>query len=90
MFCALLIKAGQIADLKRPEDRVIDTVKYFFERPHNILRGKAKNLFEEKFTKSFDDLGALKASHGTDILSNFLRRHLRDKVELPSPESSVS
>lgn len=77
---ALLLQ-GQVAGLRRPEDRVIEAVKHFFERPQHILGGRAKTLFDETSTNGFSDLVALKSSCETDMLSNFLRRHWHDEVD---------
>ncbi|KAL6400323.1 monocarboxylate permease [Ilyonectria robusta] len=64
-----------IASLRKPEDRVIEAVKHFFERPQHILGGSAKELFQETKTDGFNDLVALKPRAESDLFSDFLRRH---------------
>lgn len=71
---ALLLQS-QIAGLKQPNSRVFEAIKHFFERPHHILGGKAKSLFDDN-----GDMVTLKPSQETDMLSNFLREHWRDEV----------
>lgn len=80
---ALLLQA-EIADLKKPKDRVIEAVKHFFEMPQHIFGGKAKTLFEKEATNGHDDLVALKAPLETDVLSNFLRSHWYGEVKSTS------
>lgn len=83
---ALLLQ-NQIAGLKQPNSRVFEAVRHFFERPHHILGGKAKNLFHDD---SSNDMVALKPSQETDLLSNFLREHWRDEVTSSPPSASYT
>ncbi|KAH6989499.1 hypothetical protein BKA56DRAFT_256686 [Ilyonectria sp. MPI-CAGE-AT-0026] len=71
-----------IASLRKPEDRVIEAVKHFFENPQHILGGSAKELFQETKTDGFNDLVALKPRAESDLFSDFLRRHWRDEEEV--------
>lgn len=79
-----------IASLRKPEDRVIEAVKHFFERPQHILGGSAKELFQETKTDGFNDLVALKPRAESDLFSDFLRRHWRDKVSYSHVSSAIS
>ncbi|KAI1482226.1 hypothetical protein F4774DRAFT_334422 [Daldinia eschscholtzii] len=72
-----LVLQNQIAQMRHPEKRVLAAVRYFFERPHPILGGKAKT-----FLNNAKDLIALKAPTETDVLSSFLRRHWASEREL--------
>ncbi|KAI1633641.1 hypothetical protein F4809DRAFT_644215 [Biscogniauxia mediterranea] len=63
-----LLLQSQIAQLKHPENRVLAAVKYFFERPHHKLGGKAKTFLNHP-----SDLAALKKEIARDGLSYFAR-----------------
>jgi hypothetical protein len=65
---ALLLQS-EIAKMKRPAKRVLDTYRQWFTRPYPALGGKSKTFLEDH-----SDLVALKTSE-TDYLSLFLRRH---------------
>ncbi|KAH9908518.1 hypothetical protein F4778DRAFT_350218 [Xylariomycetidae sp. FL2044] len=71
-----LLLQSQVAQLHHPENRVLAAVKHFFERPHHILGGKAKN-----FLNSPIDLVVLKAPAEVDYLSNVLRRYWASEKE---------
>ncbi|KAI1799906.1 hypothetical protein F4811DRAFT_69281 [Daldinia bambusicola] len=72
-----LVLQSQIAQMRHPEERVLEALRHFFERPYPILGGKAK-----MFLNNSKDLVALKAPTETDMLSNFLRRHWASEKEL--------
>ncbi|KAK2760547.1 hypothetical protein CKAH01_05233 [Colletotrichum kahawae] len=66
----MLLLQSQIAQLKHPEERPLAAVRHFFEKPHHILGGKAK-----EFLKNPADLVTLKNPNDIDYLSRFLQRH---------------
>ena len=66
---ALLLQS-QIAQLKHPDNRVLEAVTHFFQRPHPILGGKAKEFLNNK-----NDLIAIKSPGEVDFLSRWLRQH---------------
>ncbi|KAI0102158.1 hypothetical protein GGR51DRAFT_562829 [Nemania sp. FL0031] len=66
---ALLLQS-QIAQLRRPNKRVLETLRHWFKRPEPMLGGEAKKYLDDE-----NDLVALKTSEELDYLSQFLRRH---------------
>ncbi|KAI1124716.1 hypothetical protein F5Y10DRAFT_280023 [Nemania abortiva] len=66
---ALLLQS-QIAQLHRPNRRVLDTLRHWFKKPEPMLGGEAKKYLDDE-----NDLVALKTSVELDYLSQFLRRH---------------
>ncbi|KAK3390116.1 hypothetical protein B0H63DRAFT_464808 [Podospora didyma] len=72
-----LLLQSQVAQLKRPESRVLAALRNFFQSPHHILGGKAKS-----FLNNSADLVALKTPAEVDYLSSFLRRNWVKKKEM--------
>ncbi|KAI1150520.1 hypothetical protein F4825DRAFT_397815 [Nemania diffusa] len=66
---ALLLQS-QVAQLHRPNQRVLDTLRHWFQKPEPMLGGEAKKYLDDE-----NDLVALKTSVELDYLSQFLRRH---------------
>ncbi|KAJ2988197.1 hypothetical protein NUW58_g4105 [Xylaria curta] len=66
---ALLLQS-QVAQLHRPNKRVLDTLRHWFKKPEPMLGGEAKKYLDDE-----NDLVALKTSIEHDYLSQFLRRH---------------
>ncbi|KAI0437240.1 hypothetical protein F4803DRAFT_539522 [Xylaria telfairii] len=66
---ALLLQS-QIAQLHRPNKRVLDTLRHWFKKPEPMLGGEAKKFLDDK-----NDLVALKPAAELDYLSQFLRCH---------------
>ncbi|KAI0855357.1 hypothetical protein F4860DRAFT_519960 [Xylaria cubensis] len=66
---ALLLQS-QIAQLHRPNRRVLDTLRHWFKKPEPMLGGEAKKFLDDE-----NDLVALKPAAELDYLSQFLRRH---------------
>jgi hypothetical protein len=74
----VLLLQSEIAKLRKPDKRVLDTYKQWFLEPHPPLGGQAKRFLDNE-----DDLVALKVSE-TDYLSQFLRRHWPVQVTISS------
>lgn len=79
-----LLLQSRIAKLDRPQQRVIDSFRIWFdggpqntvgEKPKPVLGGQAKYVLDNK-----QDLTCLKAPQDTDFLSRFLQRHWPVKV----------
>ncbi|KAJ8123427.1 hypothetical protein ONZ43_g621 [Nemania bipapillata] len=66
---ALLLQS-QVAQLHRPNKRVLETLRHWFKKPEPMLGGEAKKYLDDE-----NDLVALKTSIELDYLSQFLRRH---------------
>ncbi|KAH8165669.1 hypothetical protein CIB48_g2578 [Xylaria polymorpha] len=66
---ALLLQS-QIAQLHRPNKRVLDTLRHWFKKPEPMLGGEAKKFLDDE-----NDLVALRPAAELDYLSQFLRRH---------------
>ncbi|KAI0460053.1 hypothetical protein F5B21DRAFT_453054 [Xylaria acuta] len=73
---ALLLQS-QIAQLHRPNKRVLDTLRHWFKKPEPMLGGEAKKFLDDE-----NDLVALKPAPEPDYLSRFLRRHWSVNTEL--------
>lgn len=72
-----LVLQSQIAQLKHPENRVLEALRHWFRTPHPVIHGKAR-----EFLDSRDDLVALKSPAEVDHLSRFLRRNLARTVRI--------
>jgi hypothetical protein len=74
---ALLLQS-EIANLKRPNSRVLDTYKHWFQKPYPVLGGLAKTALDNT-----EDLVALNTLPEGDYLSTLLRRHWPATVSEP-------
>lgn len=81
---ALLLQS-EIAKLKRPNQRVLDTFRQWFKTPYPALGGQTKTFLDAP-----NDLVALNTSPATDYLSLFLRRHWPAKASAPITELTDS
>ncbi|KAI1185408.1 hypothetical protein F5B17DRAFT_32653 [Nemania serpens] len=72
---ALLLQS-QIAQLRRPNKRVLDALRRWFKKPEPMLGGAAKRYLDNE-----NDLVALKPAAELDYLSQFLRRHWAVETE---------
>ncbi|KAI1200924.1 hypothetical protein F5X97DRAFT_291666 [Nemania serpens] len=72
---ALLLQS-QIAQLHRPNKRVLDALRRWFKKPEPMLGGAAKRYLDDE-----KDLVALKPAAEIDYLSQFLRRHWTVETE---------
>ncbi|KAI1739569.1 hypothetical protein F4680DRAFT_422000 [Xylaria scruposa] len=72
---ALLLQS-ELANLKRPNKRVLDAYRQWFKKPYPALGGQAKTFLDDS-----NDLVALKTSE-TDPLSLLVRRYWPTKEEL--------
>lgn len=72
---ALLLQS-QIAQLRRPNRRVLDALRRWFKKPEPMLGGAAKRYLDDE-----NDLVALKPAAEIDYLSQFLRRHWAVETE---------
>ncbi|KAL4784619.1 hypothetical protein BJX76DRAFT_356853 [Aspergillus varians] len=66
---ALLLQS-EIVKLKRPNKRVLEAYRHWFQKPYPALGGVAKEALDDS-----DDLVALNTLPEGDYLSIFLRRH---------------
>ncbi|KAI0468743.1 hypothetical protein F4859DRAFT_201490 [Xylaria cf. heliscus] len=66
---ALLLQS-QIAQLQRPNKRVLETLRHWFQKPEPMLGGEAKKYLDDEH-----DLVALRPAAELDYLSQVLRRH---------------
>ncbi|KAI1112021.1 hypothetical protein F5Y14DRAFT_442888 [Nemania sp. NC0429] len=72
---ALLLQS-QIAQLRRPNGRVLAALRRWFKQPEPMLGGAAKRYLDDE-----NDLVALKPAAEIDYLSQFLRRHWTVEME---------
>ncbi|KAL3495319.1 hypothetical protein BJX62DRAFT_246055 [Aspergillus germanicus] len=73
---ALLLQS-EIVKLKRPNSRVLDTYKHWYQKPFPVVGGIAKTALDNA-----DDLVALNTLPEGDYLSTLLRRHWPATQEL--------
>lgn len=71
---ALLLQR-EIAKLKQPSNRVLDTYKTWLLKPYPVLGGQAKRFLDDP-----RDLVSLYSSSEDDYLSSFLRQYWPVKV----------
>ncbi|KAL3459155.1 hypothetical protein BJX64DRAFT_291552 [Aspergillus heterothallicus] len=72
-----LLLQSDIVKLDRPDGRVLDTYKHWFQKPHPALGGVAKTALDDA-----EDLVVLKSLPEGDYLSSLLRRHWPTTSEL--------
>jgi hypothetical protein len=74
---ALLLQS-EIARLKRPSSRALETYRHWFQKPYPVLGGIAKTALDNT-----DDLVALNTLPEGDYISTLLRRYWPATVRKP-------